>query len=210
MITFLLLSSWISELIILISSFEREKLLQQCWKGISMKFNLNPFLIISSMKVSMVYFFSSVHCNILIFLFQSFKHLSIEHLWGQLSCNHYFPFYLFSQLVPCFLVCLICTFAFVFLVLISEDFWKSLPVFWVLYRKIGLPINIGKCAFGLKVSFIYFKSFLLGLDFIIPCIMLSQKIHSEDNGYSFARGYKSFGNDIAMFVLLMESASWFA
>ena len=124
MITFLLLSFRISKLIILISSFEREKLLQQCWKDISIKFNLSPFLIISSMKVSMLYFFSSVHCNILIFLLQSFK-----HLWGQLSCSHYFSFHLLSQLVPCFLVCLICTFAFVFLVLIFGDFWKFLPVF---------------------------------------------------------------------------------
>ena len=205
MITFLLLSFRISKLIILISSFEREKLLQQCWKDISIKFNLSPFLIISSMKVSMVYFFPVF---IVIFWFSFFK--VFKHLWEQLSCNPYFSFYLPSQLVPCFLVCLICTFAFVFLVLISGDFWKSLPVFWVLYRKIGLPIKIGKCVFWLKVSFIYLKSFLLGLDFIIPCIMLSAKIHSEDNGCSFAIRCKSLGNDIAMFVLLMESASWFA
>ena len=41
--TVLLLSFSISEFVILISSFERGKLLQQCWKGISLKSNLSPF-----------------------------------------------------------------------------------------------------------------------------------------------------------------------
>ena len=157
--TFLLLSFWISEFVMPISSFERGKLLQQCWKDISLKSNLSPLLIISSMKVWLVYF-SSVHNNILNFLLQSFEHFSIEHQWGQLSSNHYVSFYLLSQLVPCFLVCLFCAFVFVPLVLISEDFWKPFPVFWILFRKISLPI---KCFFCLKVSFIYFKSFLLSL-----------------------------------------------
>ena len=143
----------------LISSFERGKLLQQCWKGITLKSNLSPFLTISSMKVSLVYF-SSVHGNILIFLLQSFQYFSIEHQWGQLSSNHYVSLYLLSQLVPCFLVCLFCAFVFVFLVLISGDFRKPVSVFLILFRKISLPI---KCLFWLKVSFIYFKSFLLSL-----------------------------------------------
>ena len=106
---------------IFISSFERGKLLQQCWKGISLKSNLSPFLIISSMKVSLV-IFSSVHSKYLIFLLQSFQHLGIEYQWIQLSCNHYVSLYLLSQLVPCFFVCLFCTFVFVPLVLISGTF----------------------------------------------------------------------------------------
>ena len=40
--------------------------------------------------------------------------------------------------------------------------------------------------------------------------MSSPKSHSGGIGKSFASGYKSFGNNIAMIVLLMESASWFA
>ena len=40
--------------------------------------------------------------------------------------------------------------------------------------------------------------------------MSSPKSHSEGIGTSFARGYNSLGNDVAMFVLLMESAPWFA
>ena len=111
--------------------------------------------------------FSSVHSNNLIFLLQSFQHLSIEHQWGRLSWNHYVSLYLLSQLVSCFLVCRFCTFVFVPLVLISRDFWKILPVFWILFKKISLPI---KCPFWLKISFIYFKSFLLRLDIINRCI----------------------------------------
>ena len=45
---------------------------------------------------------------------------------------------------------------------------------------------------------------------LILAFMSSPKSHSEGVGTSFARGYKSFGNDTAMFILLMESASWFA
>ena len=40
--------------------------------------------------------------------------------------------------------------------------------------------------------------------------MSSPKSHSEGTGTSFASGYKYFGNDKAIFVLLMEPASWFA
>ena len=41
-------------------------------------------------------FFSSFRSNILVYL-QSFQHLSIEHQWGQLSCNHYFLIRTFSS-----------------------------------------------------------------------------------------------------------------
>ena len=37
--------------------------------------------------------------------------------------------------------------------------------------------------------------------------MSSPKGGSKGTGTSFARGYESFGNDIAMFVVLTESAS---
>ena len=40
--------------------------------------------------------------------------------------------------------------------------------------------------------------------------MSSPKSKSEGIGTSFASGYKSFSNDIVMFVLVMESASWFS
>ena len=40
--------------------------------------------------------------------------------------------------------------------------------------------------------------------------MSSPKSHSKGIGASFSRGYNSLSNDLAMFVVLMESASWFA
>ena len=107
----------------------------------------------------------------------------------------------------CFFVCMFCTFAFAPLVLISGDFWKSLPVLWILFRKICLPI---KCPFWLQVSFIYFKSFLLSLDIVNLCIYVITKKPLWRYWHTFARRYNSLGNDKAMFVLLMESASWFA
>ena len=39
--------------------------------------------------------------------------------------------------------------------------------------------------------------------------MSSLKSYAEGIDTSFAKGYKSFDNDITMFALLMESASWF-
>ena len=45
---------------------------------------------------------------------------------------------------------------------------------------------------------------------LILAFMSSPKSHSEGTGTSFASGYKYFGNDKAIFVLLMEPASWFA
>ena len=44
---------------------------------------------------------------------------------------------------------------------------------------------------------------------INPRIYVITKSPSEGIGTSFTRGYKSLGNDTAMFVLLMESAFWF-
>ena len=45
---------------------------------------------------------------------------------------------------------------------------------------------------------------------LILTFMSSPKSDSEDTGTSFASEYKYFGNDKAIFVLLMEPASWFA
>ena len=136
----------------------------------------------------------------MIFLLQSFTHLSAEHQWGQLSSNHYVSWYSFSQLVPYFFVCPFCMFVFVPLALISGDIWKFLPVFWTLLRKIGLPI---KYTFWLKVSFIYFKSFLLSLDIINTYTYVITK-------KTLWRYWHILCQKIAMFALVMESASWFA
>ena len=101
-------------------------------------------------------------------------------------------------------------FIFVPLVLISGNFWKSLPFVLTLFRKIGLPI---KCPVWLKVSFIEFKCFSLSFDILNPCIYVITKIHFEGICTSFARGNNSLGDSIAMLVmliLLMESTPRFA
>ena len=66
----------------------------------------------------------------------------------------------------------------------------------IFFRKIGLPI---KCPFWLKVSCFYFNSFMLSLSVINACIYVIPKRHSEGIGTSFAKGYKSFCKDIAIF-----------
>ena len=94
-----------------------------------------------------------------------FQHQSIKHQWGQWSYNYYVSLYLLSHLVPCFLL-------YICFVRLSLYPLKSLPVFLLLFRKIGLPI---KCSFWLKLSFFYFKIFLLTLDVVNLCIYVITK-----------------------------------
>ena len=146
----------ISELVICISSFERGKYMQQYWKGISVKSNLSPFLMISNMKVYSYdwyhwYIFFSFYSNISVFLPQRFQHLRILHHRGKLRwllCFLMFTFFFSSTLFSCVVVSSVC------LCTPCIDFWGILEIslsFLLLFRKII------KCSFWLKLNFIYSK-----------------------------------------------------
>ena len=59
--------------------------------------------------------------------------------------------------------------------------------------------------------YVYIKGYIKGLslDVVKPYIYVITK-KPQGIGASFGGEYISFANDIAMFILLMESSSWFA
>ena len=65
-------------------------------------------------------------------------------------------------------------------------------------RKVELPI---KCPFWLKNVLYALKAFFMALILLILKYMSSPKSHSKGISTSFAGGYKSIGNELAMLVL---------
>ena len=143
--------------------------------------------MISSIKVLLVYF-SSVHSNLLVFLPQSFQYLSIVNQKRQ---SLYFLVLTFSSssLFSCMTVSSVC------LCTPCIDLWGFFGNFSQFFK-----FCLGKQAC------LYFKSFLLSLDVINPCYYVITK----QPLWRYIGTHKPFGNDIAMFLLLMESSSLFA